>query len=128
MGLFSSRKSKSTSITTTNISDDRVGATDQSVVANDGSVLNIERVEDDIVRDSLSQLLGFAGKQQKATSDILREGLDLVDGANQQTGELVKEVLSKSRSEGGETLKDVNRTVMFVGLAFAAAFAFKGVR
>lgn len=128
MGLFSSRKSKSTSITTTHISDDRVGATDQSVVANDGSVLNIERVEDDIVRDSLAQLLGFAGKQQKATSDVLRKGLDLVEGANQQTGELVKEVLSKSRSEGGETLKDVNRTVMFVGLAFAVAFAFKGVR
>ena len=128
MGLFSSRKSKSTSITTTNISDDRVGATDQSVVANDGSVLNIERVEDDIVRDSLSQLLGFAGKQQKATSDVLREGLDLVEGSNQQTGELVKEVLSKSRSEGGEALKDVNRTLMFVGLAFAAAFAFKGAR
>lgn len=128
MGLFSSRKSKSTSITTTNISDDRVGATDQAIVANDGSILNVERVEDDIVRDSLGQLLKFAGKQQKATSDVLREGLDLVEGSNQQTGELVKEVLSKSRSEGGEALKDVNRTLMFVGLAFAAAFALKGAR
>ena len=126
--LFSSRKSKSTSITTTNISDDRVGATDQAIVANDGSILSIERVEDDIVRDSLGQLLKFAGKQQKATSDVLREGLDLVEGSNQQTGELVKEVLSKSRSEGGEALKDVNRTLMFVGLAFAAAFALKGTR
>ena len=94
--LFSSRKSKSTSITTTNISDDRVGATDQAIVANDGSILNIERVEDDIVRDSLGQLLKFAGKQQKATSDVLREGLDLMEGSNQQTGELVKEVLSKA--------------------------------
>lgn len=126
--LFSSRKSKSTSTTITNISDDRVGATDQAIVANDGSILNIERVEDDIVRDSLGQLLKFAGKQQKATSDVLREGLDLVEGSNQQTGELVKDVLSKSRSEGGEALKDVNRTLMFVGLAFAAAFAIKGAR